>query len=183
MTFIPETASLEPLDRKKISVVSGCCNEAESISELHDCLLAVFESLPQCDHKIILIDNESTYGTQAVIRELAAENPNPKGIFNMNNFWHIRSSHHGLLQAWGDVVVAMASDLEDPPGLIHQLFEKWAKGFNVVAAVRRSTHELGIYSFLRFIYYYLIEKLSEIFRIENFHGFGLCDKHFFAPLS
>lgn len=176
MTFSPETTSQEPVVRKKISIVAGCYNEEHNISELHERLLTVMQGLSRYDYEIILIDNASTDGTQAVIRNLAARNPKLKAIFNVRNFGHIRSPYHGLLQAQGDAVVAMASDLEDPPELIPQLLEEWEKGFNVVAAVRRSTHEGGIYPFLRRVYYLTIQKLSEVEQVENFTGFGLYDK-------
>lgn len=176
MTFSPETTPQEPVARKKISVVAGCYNEEENIPELHERLLAVMQGLSQYDYEIILIDNASTDGTQAVIRELAEKDPKLKAIFNMRNFGHIRSPYHGLLQARGDAVVAMASDLEDPPELIPQLLQEWEKGFNVVAAVRRSTRERGLYPLLRSVYYSIIQKLSEVEQVENFTGFGLYDR-------
>ena len=90
----------------------------------------------------------------------------------MRNFWRIRSPYHGLLQAPGDVVVAMASDLGGPPERFPQLLEEWQKRFSVVAAAGRSTNEGGIYPFLRRACYLVIQKLSEVGGIEKYSVFG-----------
>ena len=42
---------------------------------------------------------------------------------------HIRSPYYGLLQARGDAVVVLASDLQDPPSLIPEFIRKWEEGY------------------------------------------------------
>src|ERR1700722_8727351 len=104
-----------------ISIVAGCFNEEENVVELCERVTRVMAAeLPEYAYEIILIDNDSTDGTVAILRELCRQDRRVKVIVNNRNFGHIRSGYHAMLQARGDAVVVMASDLEDPPELIPQ---------------------------------------------------------------
>src|SRR5687768_5654654 len=102
----------------KISVVTPCYNEEENVEILCQQIKEVFKTLPQYQYEHILIDNCSTDGTVNVLKKIAAADKNVKVIVNARNFGHIRSPYYGLLQADGDAVIQMASDLQDPPPLI-----------------------------------------------------------------
>ena len=41
-----------------------------------------------------------------------------------------------MLQARGDAVISLVSDLQDPPELIKEFVQKWEEGFRVVVAVK-----------------------------------------------
>jgi glycosyltransferase involved in cell wall biosynthesis len=176
MSSSTEIPTSPVVDRKRISIVAHCYNEEENIEELHERLSAVMAEMPHYDYEIVLMDNASVDGTQRVIRERAAKDPKLKAIFNVRNFGHIRSPYHGILQAEGDAVVVMASDLEDPPELIPHLLREWERGFKVVAAVRRSTEERGLYPLVRRAYYSALQKLSEVEQVQNYTGFGVYDR-------
>lgn len=164
------------LARKKITVVSGCFNEAENINEWCARVIAVFEKLPQFDLEIILIDNASVDGTVECLRALASKNHRVKVILNARNFGHIRSPYHALLQSSGDAVVAMASDLQDPPELIPEFLAKWEAGAKVVAGVQAVSAESRVFALVRRVYYGLVARLADIQTIQHFTGFGLYDR-------
>ena len=82
---------------KKITVVSGCFNEEENLEELVQRVFAVAEKFPAYEWDYILIDNCSTDGSEAILRQLAAADRRIKVIFNTRNFGHIRSPFHGML--------------------------------------------------------------------------------------
>ena len=84
-----------------------------------------FDNMPQYDYEHILIDNCSTDNTVDILRKCAAEDKHVKIILNARNFGHIRSPYYGMLQAYGDCVVSMVSDLQDPPELLPQMLKKW----------------------------------------------------------
>lgn len=159
-----------------ISIVTGCYNEHYNITELHDRICKIMATLPQYDFELICIDNFSTDGTREEIRDIARTDPRFKAIFNARNFGHIRSPWHVLLQAHGDVVIAINSDLEDPPELIPEFLAKWEQGYKIVAGVRASTDEKGIMPHVRSLYYTLLRKISDVEQIKGFTGFGLYDK-------
>ena len=67
------------------------------------------------------------YGRQPdILRRIAAKDRNFKVILNANNFGPVRSGYNAFLQASGDAVVLMSSDLQDPPELITEMIRKMA---------------------------------------------------------
>jgi len=161
--------------RKMISVVTPCYNEQENVVLLYESIKRVFEKLPHYQYEQIFIDNSSTDGTVEKIRKLTAEDRNVKLIVNTRNFGHIRSPLYGLLQSRGDAVVAMASDLQDPPEMIAQFIEKWEQGFLVVVGVKPQSEETFLMGLIRRSYYHFLARISEVQLIKNFTGFGLYD--------
>lgn len=161
---------------KKISIVSGSFNEAGNVEELVDRVAKIMDSLPQYDYEQIIIDNASTDGTQVILRNLASSNPRLKIILNSRNFGHIRSPYHGMLQASGDAVIYLASDLQEPPELIPDFIKQWQQGAKAVVGIKDSSAESMIFFAVRRLYYGVVEKLADTRTIQNFTGFGLYDR-------
>ena len=169
---------------KKISIVAGCYNEEGNLQELYDRLMKVMQKLPGYNYEIIIADNCSTDGSREILRQIAAQDKNFKIIFNSNNFGHIRSPFNALLQATGDAVIAICSDLQDPPEVILELISKWESGFNVVVAVKPKSRENLPMSLVRKFYYWLLSYISDSNKIiRNFTGFGLYDRKFMDALK
>ncbi|MBE2260235.1 MAG: glycosyltransferase family 2 protein [Candidatus Accumulibacter sp.] len=161
---------------KLISVVTGCFNEEENVDELYRRIRAQFEQLPAYDYEHIFIDNASSDGTVARIKAIAARDRRVKLIVNTRNFGHIRSPVHALLQARGDAIIAMASDLQEPPELIPEFLARWEQGYRVVAGVKPSSAHTTAMSFVRRSFYATIGRISDTRLIPNFTGFGLYDR-------
>lgn len=168
---------------KKISIVAGCYNEEENLQELYDRLIKAFKQLPKYDYEIIIADNYSTDGSRDILRKIAQKNKKFKVIFNSNNFGNVRSGYNAFLHASGDAVIAMASDLQDPPEMILDFVSEWEKGARVVCAVKTSSKENILMLSVRRFYYWLLDKLSESQQIHNFTGFGLYDRKFMDALK
>jgi len=161
---------------KKITVVSGCYNEEGNLEELVRRVFAVAERFPAYEWEYILIDNCSTDDSPTILRRLAAADRRVKVIFNVRNFGHIRSPYHGMLQARGDAMVYLASDLQDPPELMAEFIPLWEQGFKVVAAIKNESEESPLFFAARKAYYGLIARLSDVDLLRNFTGFGLYDQ-------
>ena len=159
----------------KISVVTPCFNEVGNVRELYDRIRQAMQGLPY-DYEHLFIDNASSDGTVDALRRLAAEDRRVKAILNTRNFGHIRSPFYGLLQATGDAVVVLSSDLQDPPERIPEFLAKWREGFKVVVGIKIRSQEPGLFYFLRSLYYRVLRTLSDVDLIDNFTGFGLYDK-------
>jgi len=160
-----------------ISVVAGCLNEEQNVRELYDRVIRVFEQeLPSYTFEFMVIDNASTDNTVAVLKEIARQDRRVRIIVNNRNFGHIRSGYHALLQARGEAVIAMASDLQDPPEMIPQFVKKWEEGYRIVLAQKTNTEESALFWVVRNAYYNLISRLSEIELVKNATGFGLYDR-------
>ena len=161
---------------KLISIVTPCYNEEENVEELHARINAVMSEFPKYKYEHILIDNASTDQTITILRKLAKEDKTVKVIINTRNYGHIRSPYYALLQAKGDAVIGMASDLQDPPEMICQFISKWEEGYKVVMGVKTKSEESGLMFGLRKLYYRTLRSLSDIDLVENFTGYGLYDR-------
>jgi glycosyltransferase involved in cell wall biosynthesis len=164
------------MNRKLLSIITPCFNEKDNVEELHRQIAAVMETLPQYDWEHIYIDNASRDGTQAILRRMAAADPKVKVILNNRNFGHIRSPYHAILQAHGDAVITLASDLQDPPSLIPELIKKWEAGYKVALGQKIDSDETPVFFAIRTAYYRLARKLADIELIEHVTGFGLYDQ-------
>jgi polyisoprenyl-phosphate glycosyltransferase len=167
---------------KKISVVTPCYNEAGNVEEVYRQVKAVFQDLPQYEYEHIFIDNASKDDTVGILKGLAAKDRHLKIIVNIRNFGHIRSPYYAMLQAQGDAVVSLVSDLQDPPSLIRDFIRKWEEGSKIVIGIKKKSEENPVTFLFRKLYYSLIKKFSETDHIKNFTGFGLYDRQFMDVL-
>jgi len=162
---------------KFISIVMGCFNEEENLSEVYERITRVMaDELPHYDYDILVIDNASTDASVEMLRGICAHDKRVKVIVNTRNFGHIRSPYHALLSAHGDAAVIMASDLQDPPEMIPQFVRKWEDGYKIVLAQKTNSEESRIFWLVRKAYYHIVTKLSEVELVRNATGFGLYDR-------
>jgi len=161
---------------KLISIVSPCYNEEGNVEVLTDRVRELFAEMPQYRYEHIVIDNNSSDGTVEILRGIAARDPHVKVILNARNFGHIRSPHHALLEAQGDAVIVLLSDLQDPPELIKDFLREWEAGWPIVVAIKTTSEESGAMYAIRSAYYKTIAKLTDVKVFEHFTGFGLYDR-------
>lgn len=170
--------------KKTISIVTGCLNEEGNLQEFYDRVKKAMAEFPQYSHEIICADNCSTDGSRNILRRLAAQDRSFKVILNANNFGPVRSGYNAFLQATGDAVVLMSSDLQDPPELIAEFIKKWEEGCKVVVAVKSRSADRSLTCLVRRFYYRLLSRFSDADHIvENFTGFGLYDRKFMEALK
>jgi glycosyltransferase involved in cell wall biosynthesis len=165
-----------------ISIITPCYNEEGNAVELYRQVKAAFKSIPGYTYEHIFIDNASSDGTVRELKEIAAKDRNLKIIVNTRNFGHIRSPHHALFQTRGKAVIAIASDLQDPPNLIPEFIRKWEEGFKIVMGVKPESDENWLIFRLRKAYYDLLGRIANIKLVKNFTGFGLYDREVIETL-
>ncbi|KHK01472.1 glycosyltransferase family 2 protein [Desulfovibrio sp. TomC] len=160
-----------------ISVVTPCYNEEANVHLLYERIRLIFSThFPNYDYEHIYIDNASRDTTVALIKQLCTVDKRVKLIVNARNFGHIRSPFYGMLQARGDAVVLMASDLQDPPEVLVDFIRQWEAGYKLVLAIKKQEINSPIMGFLRKKYYQLLAILSDVSITKNFTGFGLYDR-------
>ncbi len=164
------------MSHKTISILTPCYNEEANVLELYDQVRAVMAGIGRYEYEHIFIDNASKDNTVAILKRIAAEDPNVKVIVNARNFGHIRSPMHALCQTRGDAVIGIVADLQDPPPMIADMIAEWEKGAYCVLGIKRSSDEHSLMFWLRKQYYKLAERLSSVETIQNFTGFGLYDR-------
>ena len=166
------------IPKKLISILTACYNEVENVDLLCEKIRKTLTLLPDYDYEHIFIDNASTDGTVDKIKVQIAGDKRIKLIVNARNFGYLRSPFHGVKQCYGDGVIMMASDLQDPPEKIPELVKKWEEGYKIVVGVKTKSKENWLMYKVRSLFYNLISKISETEQIKQFTGFGLYDKTF-----
>src|SRR5689334_8723558 len=127
-------------DAPELSVVVPVCNERDNVGELHGRATRVLTSLG-VPYEILFVDDGSTDGTAAWLRQLGAADHRLTLLQLSRNFGHQAAVCAGLDHALGRGVVVMDGDLQDPPELIPELVARWRAGFDVVYAVRQRRKE------------------------------------------
>lgn len=159
-----------------ISVISPCYNEESNVEELYRRVATVIDQYPQYDFEYLFIDNASTDGTAAKLRNLAEHDSRVKVIINTRNFGHIRSPYWGIIQTCGAATIYLASDLQDPPELIPEFIRAWEDGYKVVLATKPVSASNPLMHRLRKAYYRVLDGISDISMVKDTTGFGLYDK-------
>ena len=78
------------------------------------------------------------------------------------NFGHQQAIKAGLNYSNGDVTLIMDGDLQDPPEIIPNLIDKWIDGYEIVYAVRKNRKENFIKRLCYFLFYRILNKISEV---------------------
>ncbi len=162
----------------KISVISPCYNEGESVRACYEAVREVFErELPEYEREHIFADNASTDDTVEHLRMLAAEDRAVRVIVNARNVGPLRSTYNALRSASGDAtLVMMAVDLQDPPELIAEFVRRWEEGHKVVQGVRAKREEGFIFHTMRRVFYRMVRQLSNIDIPVDVGEFQLIDR-------
>lgn len=163
--------------KKKVSIVTPTLNEEENIEELCERIHKTMEAIKdRYDYEHIIIDNASTDATVSIAKKMASHLSHIKIIVNTRNFGPVRSPYYGVLSAFGDAVVLIAADLQDPPELLLEYIDRWEKGFDIVMPTKPRSEESPIMLGIRKVYYRLINSISEVPLESNATGSGLFDK-------
>lgn len=164
------------MDKVLISIISGCYNEEKNLYEYYRRVTAVMDSLPQYDFECLIADNCSQDHSGEILEEIAQKDRRFKIVFNLKNYGPDRSGINLWRRAKGDALIAIPSDMQDPPELIGVFIEKWEKGEKLVWGQRFKTKESPAMTLIRKLYYKLITNLSESKEAEMANGYGLYDR-------
>ena len=144
-----------------ISIVVPCLNEEEVLRDTNRRLVALLEQLPQ-SFEILYVDDGSTDGTPAILRELQVGDERIRVVRFSRNFGHQMAITAGLEHASGDAVAIIDADLQDPPEVIADFVAKWMDGFDVVYGVRTEREgETAFKLWTAKLFYRFIGKLSD----------------------
>jgi dolichol-phosphate mannosyltransferase len=116
---------------------------------------------PEYDWKMIVCDNGSSDSTWEIISNLAIESPRVLGVRMSRTFTLDSAFTMGIDIATSDAVIIMASDLQDPPEVIHEFLRKFDEGFEqVVAKVVSRRHVPFIRRNLSNIFYVIANRAT-----------------------
>lgn len=164
----------------RISIISPCFDEEENVEACHAAIVELFAAggpLAHHEREHIFADNASTDGTVAILRRLAAADPQMKVVLNARNFGPFRSNFNALRYATGDaVLVFLPVDLQDPPSMIPEMVKHWENGIEVVAGARANREESFALRFCRGVFYRIVNAISDFDIPENVGEFQLIDR-------
>jgi glycosyltransferase involved in cell wall biosynthesis len=119
-----------------LSVVIPCYNEEEVIGETIMQLKAFCSELVNLDVELIFVDDGSRDRTRELLKSYASEDSRIRLIGFARNFGHQIAVTAGIDAAYGDAVVLIDADLQDPPEVVHEMIAKWREGYDVVYGTR-----------------------------------------------
>lgn len=164
-----------------LSVVTAAFDEQDTIREFHR---RVCEALAGVPFELIVVDDGSSDGTAAILRELAGLDRRLRVVRLSRNFGHQAALTAGLDRAGGDAVVTLDANLQDPPELIGEMLGKWRAGADVVYAVRRSRAGEGRVKLATAnLFYRLFGRLANIDLSESTGDFRLLDRRALTALA
>jgi len=120
----------------RLCVVAPVYNEAECLREFQRRLAAAMDALGEW--RVVYVDDGSVDGSPALLQEMRRHDPRIAIVRLSRNFGKEIATTAGLDHAWGDAVIVIDADLQDPPEVIPALVHRWEEGFDVVYAQRRS---------------------------------------------
>ena len=160
----------------KVSIISTCYNEELNIVECYETVKKQFQNL-DIEYEHIFSDNNSNDKSADIIRVICKNDKNIKLLINAKNYGPFLNNYNALFYATGDfIIVNYACDMQDPPELLTEMVNEIKKGYDCIYAVKKSTDENFIIKSLRFIYYFIVDKLSENEIIKNTNEFICINK-------
>jgi len=146
----------------QISIVIPLLNEEGNIKVLYESLLPVVEKI-SADYEIVFVDDGSKDSSFDIITKISQLNKRVLGISLSRNFGHQIALSAGLEHASGEAVVMLDADMQHPPEIIIDLYNKYKEGFDIVNTIRTETADVGIFKKITSYYFYkLINRLSDI---------------------
>jgi polyisoprenyl-phosphate glycosyltransferase len=141
-----------------LSVVVPCFNEEDVIHAFHDRLLKSVRSLGVA-FEIIYVNDGSMDGTLQHLHDFKNANQEVAIVDLSRNFGKEIALTAGLDYSEGDAVVVIDADLQDPPEVIHDLYETWIKGFDIVYAKRAAREGETVLKKVTARYFYRLMRL------------------------
>ena len=145
-----------------LSIVLPAYNEEQNIANTAQVLSKLLED-NGIDYELVFISDGSRDGTFQEIVKAAAANPRIRGAEFSRNFGKEAGIFAGLELTTGDAVIVMDCDLQHPPQVIPQMWEKWRNGAEVVEGIKsdRGQESLG-YKLSAGLFYRVMSRLIKM---------------------
>ena len=171
-----QAATPTPDQRPVISVIVPIFNEEEVIPELYRRMAAVLGNIGH-PWELVCVNDGSRDASLSMLLSLREQDARVKIINFSRNFGHQIAITAGMDYALGDAIAIIDADLQDPPELIGEMFDKWREGYEVVYAVR--AHRQGESRFKLWTasaFYRLLRRITDVEIPVNTGDFRLIDR-------
>lgn len=161
---------------KLLSAIVPCYNEEENVPYFYEEFMKNedFFKKHELEFELWYIDDGSRDKTAEEVKKLILKDKRVHLLSFSRNFGKEAALYAGLEKASGDYVACMDADLQDPPGLLPEMFGYLWQGYDTVAT-RRVTRrgEPLIRSFFARMFYKLMNKISETEIVDGARDFRL----------
>lgn len=164
-----------PVRKRSVTAVIACYKDERAIPHMHRRLTETFTKLG-IDYEIVFVNDCSPDGSAKIIEEISVSDPHVIGISHSRNFGSQMAFRSGMELSTKDSVVLLDGDLQDPPELIEQFYEKWEEGWDVVYG-RRIKREMPLFWGLMYKAFYRVFAAFSYVPIPHDAGdFSLMDR-------
>ncbi|MGI6590596.1 MAG: glycosyltransferase family 2 protein [Eggerthellaceae bacterium] len=164
----------------RLCIVVPCHNEEQSLPLFMDAMQSQAEPLAPylADLSYVFVDDGSSDGTLAVLKQLHEKNPSSHYVSFTRNFGKEAAFLAGLRTALGTGathIAVMDADLQDPPSLLPEMLEKMrSTGAQVVAAYRTTREgEPRMRSWFAHRFYHFINRVSDVHMRDGARDFRI----------
>lgn len=167
-----------------ISVVVPCYNEQKALPFYYDKMKEVMALLPELSFEIILVDDGSTDETLEVAKQLAESDERIRYLSFSRNFGKEAAMYAGLRNASGKYTAIMDADLQDPPGMLPEMYRVITEeGYDAVGT-RRVTRkgEPPIRSFFARKFYKIMSHISKANMVDGARDYRLMNRKYVDAL-
>jgi undecaprenyl-phosphate 4-deoxy-4-formamido-L-arabinose transferase len=119
----------------QISLVVPVFDEAATLAEVIRRSVTALEGLGR-PFEIIVVDDGSTDGTWAIVRELHQADARVRGVRFKRNFGQHPAMHAGLVRARGELIATIDADLQNDPADLPKLIAAVEAGADVASGRR-----------------------------------------------
>jgi nucleoside-diphosphate-sugar epimerase/glycosyltransferase involved in cell wall biosynthesis len=158
----------------KITAIIACYKDEQAIPIMYKRLVDTFHKIG-CDYEIIFVNDNSPDNSAEILHELCLNDFKVITIKHSRNFGSQAAFVSGMELASGDAVVLLDGDLQDPPEMIIDFYDKWKEGFQVVYGRRISRNAPWYMNLAYKTFYRIFSKMSSIVIPKDAGDFSLID--------
>lgn len=164
------------MTKPKLSVIIPVYYNEASLEELYARVAKLADTHPSVDFEILFVDDGSGDRSYEVIRRIASVDERVVAVKLSRNFGSFNACLAGLTRVSGDCAVIISADLQDPPELIGEMYERWLEGNKVVMAVRARREESFFKVLFARMYYRVFRALVDNAMPRGGFDFVLIDR-------
>ena len=152
------------MSRTRLTVIAPVYNEEAVLPHFHARTRAVLDMLPNVDARIIYVMDRCSDGSEGVLRQIVAADPDASALVLSSRFGHQMSLLAGVDHALdADAIVMMDSDLQHPPEVIPELLERHRDGYDIVYTIREDSEDVGrLRAVLGTLFYRFLSGIAKI---------------------